>query len=123
VTYAGYIIGFPGDTPESVRDDIEIIKRELPLDILEFFCLTPLPGSEDHKVLWQKGAWMDADMNKYDGEHVVADHPKMSKKDWEQTYQNAWRDYYTPEHMETILRRGAATSSRRSIPCRADCSG
>ena len=92
VTYAGYIVGFPGDTPESLREDIEIIKRELPLDILEFFCLTPWPGSEDHKVLWQKGAWMDADMNKYDGEHVVADHPKMSKKDWEQTYQNAWRD-------------------------------
>ena len=111
VTYAGYIIGFPGDTPESLREDIEIIKRELPLDILEFFCLTPLPGSEDHKVLWQKGAWMDADMNKYDGEHVVADHPKMSKAAWEQAYQDAWRQYYTPEHMETILRRGAATGS------------
>jgi hypothetical protein len=114
VTYAGYIIGFPGDTPESVREDIEIIKRELPLDILEFFCLTPLPGSEDHKVLWKKGAWMDADMNKYDGEHVVADHPKMSRREWEQAYQDAWRQYYTPEHMETILRRGAATGSAMS---------
>ncbi|HVR37712.1 MAG TPA: radical SAM protein, partial [Thermoanaerobaculia bacterium] len=45
LTYAGYILGFPGDTLESIRHDIEIIKRELPLDILEFFCLTPLPGS------------------------------------------------------------------------------
>ena len=80
VTYAGYILGFPGDTPESIREDIEIIKKELPLDILEFFCLTPLPGSEDHKVLWQKGAWMDPDMNKYDLEHVVADHPKMTRR-------------------------------------------
>ena len=51
ITYAGYILGFPADTPESIREDIEIIKKELPLDILEFFCLTPLPGSEDHKVL------------------------------------------------------------------------
>ncbi len=55
ITYAGYIIGFPGDTKESILRDIEIIKRELPLDILEFFFLTPLPGSEDHKVLWQQG--------------------------------------------------------------------
>ena len=46
ITYAGYIIGFPGDTKESVLRDVEIIKRELPLDILEFFMLTPLPGSE-----------------------------------------------------------------------------
>jgi radical SAM superfamily enzyme YgiQ (UPF0313 family) len=44
-TYAGYILGFPNDTPESVRHDLEILKRELPLDILEFFFLTPLPGS------------------------------------------------------------------------------
>ena len=29
--------------------DIKIIQRELPLDILEFFFLTPLPGSEDHQ--------------------------------------------------------------------------
>jgi radical SAM superfamily enzyme YgiQ (UPF0313 family) len=54
VTYAGYIIGFPADTPESIRQDIAIIQKELPLDILEFFILTPLPGSEDHKVLWER---------------------------------------------------------------------
>ncbi|MGF6605034.1 tRNA A37 methylthiotransferase MiaB, partial [Paraburkholderia sp. GAS448] len=45
ITYAGYIIGFPADTKESILRDIEIIKRELPIDILEFFMLTPLPGS------------------------------------------------------------------------------
>jgi len=76
-TCAGYILGFPGDTKQSILRDIEIIKRELPLDILEFFFLTPLPGSEDHKVLWQKGIWMDADLNKYDLTHRVSHHPKM----------------------------------------------
>jgi pyruvate-formate lyase-activating enzyme len=45
MTYAGYILGFPTDTPESIARDIEIIKKELPVDILEFFYLTPLPGS------------------------------------------------------------------------------
>jgi len=48
LTYAGYIIGFPTDTPESIRRDMAIIKRELPIDIMEFFILTPLPGSKDH---------------------------------------------------------------------------
>jgi radical SAM superfamily enzyme len=59
ITCAGYIIGFPGDRKESILRDIEIIKRELPLDVLELFMLTPLPGSEDHKILWQQGDWMD----------------------------------------------------------------
>jgi hypothetical protein len=108
ITYAGYILGFPGDTKESIKRDIEIIKRELPLDILEFFFLTPLPGSEDHKVLWQKGAWMDPDMNKYDLNHRVSHHPKMSDAEWEEAYRTAWETYYTPEHIRTILRRVAA---------------
>src|SRR6266481_7734536 len=114
VTYAGYILGFAADTPESIRADIEIIKKELPIDILEFFVLTPLPGSEDHKVLWEKKAWMDPDMNKYDSEHAVADHPNMSTQAWEDIYREAWQAYYTPEHMETVLRRGAATGAPMS---------
>ncbi|MEO8033754.1 MAG: radical SAM protein, partial [Acidobacteriota bacterium] len=43
ITYAGYILGFPNDTYESIQRDIEIIKKELPIDLLEFFYLTPLP--------------------------------------------------------------------------------
>ena len=58
-TYAGYILGFPGDTVESIRHDIEIIKRELPVDMLEFFFLTPLPGSEDHQKLVRAGTPLD----------------------------------------------------------------
>jgi hypothetical protein len=108
VTFAGYIIGFPGDTKESILRDIKIIQRELPLDILEFFFLTPLPGSEDHKILWQKGVWMDPDMNKYDLNHRVSHHPKMSDEEWEDAYRAAWAAYYTPEHVRTILRRSAA---------------
>jgi hypothetical protein len=107
-TYAGYIIGFPNDTLESIVRDIKIIQRELPLDLLEFFFLTPLPGSEDHKKLWTAGVPMDPGLNKYDLEHACTAHPKMSKQEWERAYDLAWRTYYTPEHMETILRRAVA---------------
>jgi hypothetical protein len=109
MTLAGYILGFPADTPESIRRDIAIIQRELPLDVIEFFCLTPLPGSEDHQTLWKKGIEMDADLNIYDVEHVCTAHPKMSKAEWESIYQEAWALYYTPEHMKTLLRRAVAT--------------
>jgi radical SAM superfamily enzyme YgiQ (UPF0313 family) len=107
-TYAGYILGFPNDTPESARRDIEIIKKEMPLDVLEFFFLTPLPGSEDHKVLSGKGVPLDPDLNKYDLEHALTPHPNMSKVEWEKLYRDAWAIYYTPSHIETILRRAQA---------------
>ncbi|MET0157756.1 MAG: radical SAM protein, partial [Methyloceanibacter sp.] len=109
MTYAGYILGFENDTPESIKHDLEIIKKELPLDMLEFFILTPLPGSEDHKVLWEKGVWMDPDMNKYDVEHVVTAHPKMSEAEWKEAYRTAWGHYYTDDHLETIVRRAYAS--------------
>lgn len=114
ITLAGYILGFPADTPQTIRRDIAIIQKELPLDILEFFCLTPLPGSEDHQVLWKKGVAMEEDLNKYDVEHVCAAHPRMSKQEWETIYRDAWSLYYTPEHMKTLLRRMAATGGPMS---------
>src|SRR5579871_3942970 len=113
ITCAGYIIGFPGDSKESILRDIEIIKRELPLDILELFFLTPLPGSEDHKKLWKDGVWMDSDMNKYDLNHRVAHHPTMSDREWEDAYRSAWQAFYAPEHIRTILRRAAASKLGR----------
>jgi radical SAM superfamily enzyme YgiQ (UPF0313 family) len=109
MVFAGHILGFPGDTEASIRRDIEIINEELPIDILEFFCLTPLPRSADHKALYERGDWMDPDLNKYDLEHVVARHPKMSQEQWERAYFIAWKTYYTPQHMKTILRRAAAS--------------
>ncbi|MEP7211798.1 MAG: B12-binding domain-containing radical SAM protein [Acidobacteriota bacterium] len=111
VTYCGYILGFPNDTHESVIRDIELIKRELPVDLLEFFYLTPLPGSEDHKRLHEAGIEMDADLNKYDLNHAVTGHAKMSKTEWERTYRDAWETYYTDEHVETVLRRSIATGT------------
>ncbi len=106
---AGYILGFPRDRPETIARDFEIIKKRIPpLDCLEFFCLTPLPGSEDQKVLHQQGAWMEPDMNFYDLEYVTVKHPIMYKETWQQVYRAAWEHYYTPEHVETVIRRAAA---------------
>jgi hypothetical protein len=85
----------------------------LPVDLLEFFFLTPLPGSEDHKVLSQKGVWMDPDMNKYDLNHRVSHHPRMSDAEWEDAYRAAWETFYSPEHIRTILRRSAAVANGR----------
>jgi radical SAM superfamily enzyme YgiQ (UPF0313 family) len=112
MTYAGYILGFPTDTPESIARDIEIIKKELPIDILEFFFLTPLPGSEDHKKLLMRGVPMDPDMNKYDLEHVTTAHSRMSAEEWTKAYRDAYARYYSDEHVETILKRAAATGLR-----------
>jgi hypothetical protein len=112
ITYAGYILGFPNDTPASIVRDIEIIKKELPVDLLEFFFLTPLPGSEDHQKLVRAGVELDPDMNRYDLNHVTAPHPNMSRVEWERVYRLAWETYYTDDHMDKVLRRLTAMRGR-----------
>ncbi len=104
-TTAGYITGFPTDTPETIVRDIRIIRDELPVDILEFFFLTPLPGSADHKKLYLDGVEMDPDLNKYDLNHVTTAHPLMSKTEWEAAYRAAWDTFYSDEHVVTLMRR------------------
>ncbi|HYD25426.1 MAG TPA: radical SAM protein [Croceibacterium sp.] len=112
-TFAGYILGFPADTKESILRDIEIIKRELPLDVLEFFMLTPLPGSEDHRRMHAAGEWMDPDLNKYNLHHRVSRHPRMSDAEWDEAYKAAWDAYFTWDHMETVARRHARLPANR----------
>ena len=112
LTLAGYILGFPADTPESIERDIRIIQRELPVDILEFFMLTPLPGSADHRDLYLRGGWMEPDMNRYDVEHVTAEHSRMSAAEWKAAYDRAWHLYYSPDHVKTLLRRARAGGTR-----------
>jgi len=106
---SGYILGFPGDTPESIRRDIDIIKRELPLDRIQFYCLTPLPGSADHKAMYERGEYMDPDLNNYELNHITTRHARMTADEWHGIYREAWRRFYSLAHIKTLMRRGRAT--------------
>ena len=110
ITYCGYILGFPGDTPATIERDIKIIQKELPVDLLEFFILTPLPGSVDHRELYLKGIWLDPDLNKYDLEHACREFDGISKEELEGIYDRAWHIYYSWDHIETLVRRAAAAN-------------
>ena len=76
--------------------------------------MTPLPGSEDQKNLYVRGVPMDPDMNNYDLEHACTAHATMSKEAWERVYANAWKRYYSDQHVETIMRRGIANGINKT---------
>jgi hypothetical protein len=63
--------------------------------------------------LHAKGVWMDGDLNKYDLHHRVTHHARMSDAEWETAYAEAWHAYYTPQHIETVIRRAAALPGGR----------
>jgi hypothetical protein len=101
--HAGYILGFPSDTPQTIAEDVDVLK-ELGFDQVSFFMLTPLPGSEDHIRQYVAGTPMDEDLNNYDSFQPVIDHPLMSRNEWQEAYNRAWRQFYTARQDE----RGSA---------------
>jgi hypothetical protein len=64
--------------------------------------------------LWKSGIAMDPDLNNYDLEHVCTAHSRMSHREWKSIYREAWSIYYSPDHMEVLLRRAAATGIKMS---------
>jgi len=105
LTCAGYIIGFPGDTYESVMRDIEFLKNEIPLDLAEFFMMTPLPGSRDHQQYALNKVAMAEDTNLYDSAHVTMKHPRMTDEELMRAYRDAWKSFYSREHCRTLFLR------------------
>ncbi|MGB8476816.1 MAG: radical SAM protein [Candidatus Acidiferrum sp.] len=107
-THIGYIIGFPGDTAESVRRDLAYLMQEVRPDHASFFMLMPLPGSQDHLGMLRREEWMHPDFNRYDSHHAVSVHPNLTDREWKELYLEAWRTFYSLENMKALLQRTPA---------------
>ncbi len=105
VTHAAYIVGFPHDTPESVRENLRFLTDELQVEQASFFMLGPIPGSRDHQRLVAQGQSLDPDFNRYDSFHPTMPHPHMSAEEWFALYRECWRTFYSFENMRAILTR------------------
>lgn len=104
VTHLAYIIGFPFDTEESVREDMARL-RELGAEQASFFMLTPLPGSMDYKKVLNTGTILDCDLNNFDSFHETFRHANMDNGCWSRSYQEAWNCFYSVESMKEILKK------------------
>jgi hypothetical protein len=101
--HAGYMLGLPFDTKESIKQDIAELQRMM-FDSASFYILSPLPGSKDHQRWWREGRWMEEDFNSYDSAHVAVKAERMSNDELMEAYRNTWEQFYSTEHMVNILK-------------------
>jgi radical SAM superfamily enzyme YgiQ (UPF0313 family) len=116
--HAGYMLGFPFDGPDCGRIAAETLKK-IGFDIVSFFIMTPLPGTEDQVRYAKDGDIIDWDFNQLDSQHVVLKHPKLDSAAWMQAYRDAFKGFYSiPRMLHAIFTvaggRGLAPESRRS---------
>jgi hypothetical protein len=114
-THVGYIIGFPNDTVESIRADLDRLMHQVRPDHASFFMLMPLPGSMDHLGMVRLGEWMDPDFNFYDSHHEVTNHKHLKKGEWKKIYLEAWRTFYSVENMRAVLQRSTPQTYRNNL--------
>lgn len=101
--HAGYILGLPFDTQASIERDIGELQR-MGFDSVSFYILIPLPGSKDHQRWRQERRWMHPDFNTYDSAHVSMTPEGMMREDLQQSFRNAWEQFYSTDHMIRVLR-------------------
>jgi radical SAM superfamily enzyme YgiQ (UPF0313 family) len=65
LTFAYFIIGLPGETPETIEDTIRFAK-ELDPDYCNFHVATPFPGTELYEMAKQNGWLVHEDWEKYE---------------------------------------------------------
>jgi hypothetical protein len=116
--HAGYMLGFPFDAADCGRIAARTLKK-LGFDIVSFFIMTPLPGTEDQVRYRNEGAIIDWDFNNLDSQHVTLKHDKLDADSWLQAYREAFRGFYSvPRLLHTIFTvaggRGMSAEARRS---------
>jgi radical SAM superfamily enzyme YgiQ (UPF0313 family) len=116
--HAGYMLGFPFDGPDCGRIAARTL-RKLGFDIVSFFIMTPLPGTEDQVRFAKEGSIIDWDFNNLDSQHVTLAHEKLDRHLWMRAYRDAFTRFYSlGKLLHTVATvaggRGLTAEARRS---------
>jgi len=117
--HAGYMLGFPFDGRDCGRIAARTLKK-LGFDIVSFFIMTPLPGTEDQVHQAKEGNIFDWDFNNFDSQHVTLKHSKLDQASWMHAYRQAFTGFYTiPRALRSIFTvcggRNLSAEARRSV--------
>ena len=97
VVIGSYIIGFEGDTIESVKRDFQELHKLKP-DFMKIFIATPFPETP----LWneiQSFGIDTSDWSKFDGKHLVWNHPRLSRQDTQMLLEYGYALFNSEAHV------------------------
>ena len=92
------IIGYPGETKETVRETLDLIHRVEPDDV--WLCLpTPYPGTE-LRVLVEKLGWkMSDDWTLYNTMNSVFENPDLPAEELTKMRKAFYNKFYSPKYV------------------------
>lgn len=89
------MIGFESDTEEWLREETELLS-EYPIDYFRFSVVTPLPKTPLWYEIEEKYGIFEKDYHLYDNEHLVWNHPYLTKESVERIWKFKLQRLDTP---------------------------
>ncbi len=92
-TVGHFILGLPGETEESMVQTIEFAKR-LGLDLAQFYCAVPFPGSRLYERALEAGWIRKSDFGQFKQDYALMELPTVSSQVVNQYRALAYRKFY-----------------------------
>ena len=99
-----YIIGFPTETPDSIREDLHTL-ASLELDVTQITIVTPHPRTQLWSELESQYGIFERDWSRYDTKHLVWEHPHCAPGVLESLLEEGFRLCYDGRWLPRILRK------------------
>jgi radical SAM superfamily enzyme YgiQ (UPF0313 family) len=110
-THGMFVLGFPSDTIQTVRQTPKFAKR-LGLTTVQIMFLTPLPGTDTFYELEKQNRIFCKDWSMYDAHHVVFHPEKMSAYELQKEGMKAMREFYSLSSvLKSVISPGFATGA------------
>lgn len=94
---ADFVIGFPGETTETVAKTIDFIKEIKP-DLLQVAVATPMPGTEFYKYCEERNFLLNKDLSdsldSYGFQKCIVSYPGLNSDEISYQVNKALKDYY-----------------------------
>jgi radical SAM superfamily enzyme YgiQ (UPF0313 family) len=103
LTEASAILGFPGETKESLMETVKFAEELNPI-LLGYYIATPYPGTPLYDFVKEKGWLKITDFNKYDTATPTFETPTLSMKELGELRDKAYQRFYVrPTYMIRTL--------------------
>jgi anaerobic magnesium-protoporphyrin IX monomethyl ester cyclase len=88
------VLGFPGETKQTIWKTIKFVEKISPDDISCYDVATPFPGTPMYDLVKEKGWLKITDFDKYDIDTPTFETPWLSMKELEKIHKQAFQHFY-----------------------------
>jgi radical SAM superfamily enzyme YgiQ (UPF0313 family) len=92
------IIGYPGETAETLKETLDFIRKAEPDDVYISFP-TPQPATELYKIVKDNGWKMSSDWTRFDNITPVFENPSFPPQKMIEARRKVYNQYYSPTNI------------------------